>query len=128
MDARPGGQSLEAKKRSLRVASLADRVASCFAQSSQAGIQDIGRPAGAAGGDEIPAHGNEPAVPAGAGALPRTAQNLRQYAPAKGARISRTASAVPGAEENHSAQERARDLREPARSREEHAGPPPPFA
>ena len=34
---------------------------------------------------KVCAHGNEPAIPAGAGALPRTAEKLRQHAAAEGA-------------------------------------------
>src|SRR3954468_23255536 len=106
----------------------ADRVAARVAESSQERVQDFSGFAGAARSDQVFAGGDERAVRAGSGALPRPAEELRQHSAAKGTRVSRETCVLSGAEKNHLAQDRARDFRNLARGGEEHAGAHAAFA
>src|SRR4051812_7286909 len=106
----------------------ADRVAARVAEPSEKRVQDLSGFAGAARSDQVLARGDERAVRAGSGALPRPAEELRQHSAAKGARVSRETCVLSGAEEDHLAQDRAGDLRNLARGGEEHAGAHTAFA
>ena len=111
--------------RSLRLEAAAGRTASRSSESRQERRKHFRRPPGALGRDQISAHRDVPAVRAGAGALPRSAQELRGHAAGQSGGVSRARGRLPGTQENHSSQDRAGTVRDPARHRERNPGAHP---
>jgi len=129
MAAQPGARRRDSGENGIRrMESDSGGVARRRFESREKGRQDSSRLARPPRRDEIPAHGNEPAVRAGAGTLPRPAEELRRNAATKGDGIPRAGERIPGPQENHSAQDRAGIVRDHARSRERNAGPHPALA